>query len=140
MEENEKPQVFDGFAAEQGAAKYGLCRNAANAARYAKRNSFLLAVIAILLMAFFIKVYNYDKTKDSRDNWKEEAKAWKAIAADDPLPLVRLHRAGFDLGEVVLMSDGVKINIIAAAEKHNAFRVVSWCLKNCNYPANVSGS
>ena len=135
MEENEQ-QVFDGFAAEQGTAKYGLCRNAANAARYAKRNSFWLAVIAILLMAFFIKDYNYDKTKDSRDNWKEEAKAWKAIAADDPLPLVRLHRAGFDLGKVVLMSDGVKIDIMAAAKKHNAFRVVSWCLKNCNCSAH----
>jgi len=140
MGENEQQQVLDGFAEQKGTAKYGLCRNAANAARYAKRNSFWLAVIAILLMAFFIKDYNYDKTKDSRDNWKEEAKAWKAIAADDPLPLVRLHRAGFDLSQVVLMSDGVKINIIAAAEKHNAFRVVSWYLKNCNYSANDSGS
>ena len=135
MGRNEQ-QVLDGFAKQKGEAKYGLCRNAANAARYAKRNSIMLTVIVALLAAVLVKNYAYDKTKNSRDDWKEEAKAWKAIAADDPLPLVRLHRAGFDLGQIVLMSDGVKINIIDAAEKHNAFRVVSWCLENWNFSAH----
>ena len=54
MEETEQ-QVLDGFAEQKGEAKYGLYRNAAKAARYAKKNSTLLLVIIVLLAFILIK-------------------------------------------------------------------------------------
>ena len=57
MGENEQ-QVFDGFAEQKGQAKYGLYKNASNAARYAKKNSTLLVVI-IVLLAFILIEYKW---------------------------------------------------------------------------------
>ena len=54
MVENEQ-QVLDGFAEQKGEAKFGLYRNAAKAARYAKKNSTLLLVIIVLLVFIIIK-------------------------------------------------------------------------------------
>ena len=130
MGESEQ-QVFDGFAAEQGEAKYGLCRNAANAARYARRNSILLTIITVLLLTVVAQNYAAGKAKNKRDNFKEQAKVWKAIAKDDPSPLVRLQNAGFNLDEIILINYGQQINILDAATEHGAFTVVAWCVDNC---------
>lgn len=54
MEETEQ-QVFGGFAEQKGEAKFGLYRNAARAAKYAKKNSTLLLVIIVLLAFILIK-------------------------------------------------------------------------------------
>jgi hypothetical protein len=63
MGENEQ-QVFDGFAAEQGVAKYGLHRNAATAARYAKMT--VIAVLFVGAAIFGAQMWNYMIEKEER--------------------------------------------------------------------------
>ena len=122
---------FHALIEAQGEATATLHDNAANAARQTRRNSIFLIVIAVLLLAVIAQNYAAEKAKNKRDSYKEQAKAWKAIAMDDPSPLVRLQNAGFKVGKIFLISDGQQISILNAATKHNASKVAAWCFQNC---------
>ena len=90
MGENEQ-QVLDGFAEQKGEAKYGLYRNAATAARYAKKNSTLLVVIIVLLAFILIEDKWLSDEQEQTTGLKLQAAEHLAIISEQKQQIETLH-------------------------------------------------
>jgi len=91
MGENEQQQVLDGFAEQKGEAKYGLYRNASNAARYAKKNSTLLVVIIVLLAFILVEDKWLSDEQEHTAGLKIQAAEHLAIISEQKKLIDTLH-------------------------------------------------
>tara|TARA_Y100001951_G_scaffold100055_1_gene102907 strand:+ start:188 stop:817 length:630 start_codon:yes stop_codon:yes gene_type:complete len=90
MVENEQ-QVLDGFTQQKGEAKYSLHRNAATAARYAKKNSALLVVIIVLLAFILIEDKWLSDEQEQTTGLKLQAAEHLAIISEQKKLIETLH-------------------------------------------------
>ena len=102
MGSNEQ-QVLDGFAEQKNEAKYGLYRNASNAARYAKKNSTLLVVIIVLLAFILIEDKWLSDEKAQTTGLKIQAAGHLAIISEQKklIDALRHHKEECDERELV---------------------------------------
>ena len=96
MEETEQ-QVFDGFAEQKGEAKFGLYRNAAKAARYAKKNSNLLIIIIVLLAFILIKDKWYSDEQTQTTGLKTQTAEHLAIISEQKRQIEKLQTRVYDV-------------------------------------------
>ena len=104
MVENEQ-QALDGFAEQKGEAKYGLYRNASNAARYAKKNSVLLVVIIVLLAFILVEDKWLSDEKEQTTGLKLQAAEHLAIISEQKrqIDTLNLHSEFRDEREFLQM-------------------------------------
>ena len=108
-------QVFDGFAEQKGEAKYSLCRNASNAARYAKKNSTLLVVIIVLLAFILIEDKWLSDEQAQTTGLKLQAAEHLAIISEQQqhINTLRQHKKESDADELLQLK---KIRQMAETE------------------------